>query len=85
MIIVNVNDTVLVKLTSTGIAELERQHNELVEMYPSVKPFQPPITDEDGYSKFQLHDLIYKLGHLLSIGSCLPFETNIRISEQVDS
>ena len=79
----NINHTVKVKLTEVGIAELERQHKELQAALPSVGDFDANAWkgDEDGYNKFQLHDLMARFGHMLYCGSTCPFETEIIISE----
>lgn len=76
----NINHHVYVKLTTVGIAELERQHTELQKMFNNILiKFTTPKTDEDGWSRWQLHNLMSQLGSLCKMGCDLPFETNIRI------
>lgn len=76
----NVNDCVMVRLTDAGIAELKRQHEELVKTFPSVNTkFNPPKVDADGFSRWQLHSLMSTLGHLMHLGFSVPFETTILI------
>jgi hypothetical protein len=75
----NVNDWVMVKLTNVGIAELERENREWAEMYPQIKKFELPNTDVDGFSKWQLHYLMNRFGHLMTLGSPPPFETTMRL------
>lgn len=77
--IVNCNENVKVRLTQIGLGELEREHNELLKTYPSLGAFTPPSTDADGWSTFQLHDLMNKFGHLMRLGSNPPFEMGIWI------
>lgn len=76
---VNVNEWVKVKLKAEGIAELERQHNELRERLPKLKPFSPPKTDDEGYTKFQLHCLMNRFGHMMVLGAEPPFELDILV------
>tara|TARA_R100000808_G_C2153937_1_gene164643 strand:- start:6945 stop:7229 length:285 start_codon:yes stop_codon:yes gene_type:complete len=76
----NINNFVKVKLTELGIHELQRQHNELYKHFSNIDiaPFKIN-KDEDGYTKFQLHDLIRSLGHVLYLTGPLPFDINIKI------
>lgn len=70
----NMNNYVHVKLTEEAVAELKKQHDELYEYIGKPKEFTPPSVDENGLSKFQLHTLFSKLGHMCTIGSDSPFE-----------
>lgn len=80
MIEFNVNNYVWVKLTGVGIKELERQHRELREAFPGIGGnFEPPKSDDEGWSKWQMHDLMNRFGHMMSCGMQVPFETTIRI------
>lgn len=73
----NVNQTVKVKLNQKGLDELERQHTELYRRVGQPRPWTPPKTDEDGYSRWQLWTLMEQLGHLCQIGREPPFATEI--------
>jgi len=74
----NVNDYVKVKLTEAGINELRNQHEELKKRgYEG--DFKTPEVDENGYTKYQLHYLMNLFGHLMHLGFCVPFETEILI------
>ncbi|QZA69850.1 hypothetical protein 043JT007_64 [Bacillus phage 043JT007] len=74
----NANYYVKVKLTEEGLNELKRQHDELNAHYNGLAgEFTLPKTDEDGYSKFPLWDLMQKLGWMMRMGTKLPFETNM--------
>lgn len=75
----NINQWVKVKLNDKGISILERQHIELYHRfeYSKRKSFTPPKVDEDGYSKFQLHDLMNRFGAYCTLGEETPFETDI--------
>lgn len=72
----NMNNAVKVILSEAGHKEMERQHNEL---YKNVgieyRPFTRKAVNEDGYSTFQLHDLMNTFGHMMTIGGELPFES----------
>ncbi|UPI12722.1 hypothetical protein [Bacillus phage SBSphiJ4] len=74
----NANHAVKVKLTSEGLAELKRQHDELYAYYGDyIGEFTLPKTDEEGYSEFQLWDLMYRLGRLMKMGTNIPFQTDM--------
>lgn len=77
----NVNEWVKVKLTDIGLNELKRQHDELNERIRKNGgtgfdefPYKP---DKEGYYRFQLHYLMFKLGHLMKLGYSSPFEMDI--------
>lgn len=74
----NINDYVMVKLNQNGIDELERQHKELRKGLPSLGEFHIKI-DDDGYTKFQLHSLMLKLGHMCKLGFEPPFDVDIKV------
>ena len=78
MATINMNDTVLVRLTDAGKSELTRQLNELKKEFNGVN-FGPAFRiDDNGYSKFQLHTLMSSLGHMCTTGGELPFDTEIQ-------
>lgn len=74
----NINQSVLVKLNLIGINEMKRQHDELNEHSKGfLGEFKLPKVDHMGYTKFQMHDLMHTFGHMLTLGSTMPFETTI--------
>lgn len=75
----NINDSVKVKLTEIGLNEMKRQHNELNFLIPNLPDFTPRITDDNGYSTFQMHDLMNRFGHMMVAGLQLPFEPDIKL------
>jgi hypothetical protein len=77
----NVNHYVRVKLKQKGLDELRRQHEEVRRRAPAIREWKAPKVDEEGYSMFQLWDLMSSLGHLCSLGCEPPFETIIDIPE----
>jgi len=80
MIDFNVNHYVYVKLRPIGRKELQRQHDELnKEIDGLLGEYEPPGEDKDGWSKWQLHTLMNKFGHMMTLGFDPPFETTIRV------
>jgi len=78
----NINKVVKVKLTKTGRDEIKRQHEELLKAFPNLNAFKERGIDSEGYTRFQLHDLMYRLGHLCMTGLEPPFEIEIEIPDQ---
>ena len=77
----NVNHTVRVKLTPIGRSELQRQHDELRKSFPKLGGFTYRVDDE-GYTEFQMWDLMERLGHLCGMGRPVPFETDIQLARK---
>lgn len=78
----NMNHYVYVKLNQNGLDELRKQGEELRATFKNLDPYSPPKTDENGYAKFQLHDLMCRLGHLCQLGFEPPFEVDILIDSK---
>lgn len=76
----NVNNTVRVKLSVVGIAELMRQHDDLVSTTGYNGDFNV-IVDDEGYTRFQLWALMNMFGHMMALGSQMPFDPMIIIPE----
>lgn len=68
----NVNEVVRVQLTDIGRAA----HKAYWEPFSGGK-YQPAKTDEDGWSEFQLWDLMALFGPKMTMGMSVPFSTNI--------
>jgi hypothetical protein len=77
----NINNNVKIQLTEEGIAHLKREHDKLFAMYGVSKPsFRTPEVDADGWSKFQMHEVMFNFGSLTYNGSNkIPFYTGIKI------
>jgi hypothetical protein len=75
---INMNDVVSVRLTDVGRKELQKQHDALRAIAPHLPP-KKEIKEVDGWSRWQIHELMRRLGHLLSLGSEPPFELDIII------
>lgn len=74
----SINDTVRVKLTDEGRAIHRAYHADLY--HPSTPPYLPPPVDVDGYSAFQLYDLMHIFGPATYMGNPrLPFEMDIML------
>ena len=74
----SINSDVWIKLTNEGKRILELyyvdSHGNKIEMNRKTK---------NGYTKFQLWEVMYLFGNEMSIGkTSLPFETNIKIDEK---
>ena len=80
MIDFNINNNIFVKLTDIGMEELRRQHEEFIKEFPAFAcEFSPPETDKDGWSKFQMHELMTTFANMVIMGSRLPFEATVRL------
>jgi hypothetical protein len=77
LIYFNISQFVKVKLTTFGIEKLKEKHDKIRAVAPGIGEFKIPQTDFNGYSSFQLWELMEDLGEYIGIGKRLPFETNI--------
>lgn len=77
----NINDKVRVKLTPMGLAIHRANHYKLYEKYPpnSVPIYVPPEQNSDGWSTWQLWDLMREFGQHLRNGADVPFEPEIEL------
>lgn len=85
----NFNDTVKVKLTELGISILRSQHDELNNYVRSrggkgIGEFELKV-DEKGYTSFQFHNLMSRLGPYMTIGQSLPFASSVILIPRIDS
>ena len=79
----NVNHYVYVKLLKHGKEELKRQHDVFYESIGINKDYRPPEEDENGWSAWQFHDIMSRLGHMMTLGGRLPFKTDIKFESKV--
>lgn len=70
-----------VKLTEHGINILQQQRKELCKAFGLKRDEYKSVVDEQGYTSFQMHDLIDSLGPYLGVGKPLPFETEIIVTK----
>lgn len=77
----NTNDHVLVQLTERGKACLRENYDKLKWENGGDLPFEFRLPDEDaeGWSRWQLWDLMRKLGKHVVHGLDSPFEIVIKI------
>lgn len=81
MLSFNINDDVYVKLTDLG-RKIHRQNFDAI-MAGSNFQYFPPNEDEDGWSKWQLWDLMSQFGSHISMGfKMIPFETTIKLNKE---
>lgn len=76
----NINNYVHVRLTDHGRRCLRKSYDDLVRAQGGREPWKytPPKEDADGWSKWQLHELMNSLGEHLWVGAEPVFETTIR-------
>lgn len=78
---ININDYIKVKLTNRGKDIYYRQYDEINKKAGKIL-IEPeyPKADSDGYSHFQIWELMKLYGsHLSLLSTELPFETNLQI------
>jgi hypothetical protein len=80
----NINHDVRVKLSYSGRETLRRQHEELKRTFPKLPDFKERATDDEGYTKFQMWDLMSTLGPQCTLGKPSPFDTEILIDTPTD-
>ena len=66
---ISLNDTVRVRLTDYG-KTIYRAYTENISEFTHgyIQPSDAP-TDEEGYSRFQLHDFMYLFGQYIFLGN----------------
>lgn len=74
----NINKYVRVRLTDRGREILRRRDADLRLLLPTYMPAQ--AAEEDGWSKWQLRDLMSTFGEHIGLGGPVPFETDIEIA-----
>lgn len=68
----NINESVRVKLTDEGAAELKRQADELRAVVPNLREWQDP-RDAEGWYTAQLWVVMNAFGPMITLGAALPF------------
>ena len=69
----NFNWRVKVKLTEEGMTILKNDHEIIRSAIPSLGEFKEPETDENGFTTFQMHNLMLIFGSSMTISKELPF------------
>jgi len=77
----NVNHYVRVKITQHGKKCLRKNYDDLAKSYGGKLgfKFRLPKADADGWTQFQMHDLMANFGQHMYCGCKIPFETEIEI------
>ena len=75
----NVNDHVKVKLTDVGRRAIVKNHERLFGARANQYPMRKVDEDADGWSRWQLWDLMQEFGPHIVSGCHPPFETTIEI------
>ena len=75
----NVNHRVKIKLTQYGKDYLIKKHEDFCKKFNIYTDIHIPEESEEGWSEWQLWDLMARLGNAFAGGVHLPFETNIII------
>ncbi len=82
----NINNYVAVQLTELGKKELFRQHVELYKTFRGEDynghEYTQPKVDKDGYTEYQLWQLMGRFGCMYSLGCESPFEINIKLKDK---
>jgi hypothetical protein len=75
----NANDKVRVRLTDEGRRIHRAKHFSLFANWKEPPPYSAPTEDADGWSEWQMHDLMQQFGSSMVIGCRVPFETEIEL------
>lgn len=79
----NINDYVYVRLTDYGRGIHRRAYDRLTKERDGKIPwmYKAPKEDSEGWSKWQMWELMNVFGDFMVLGFDPPFETTIRIEE----
>ncbi len=78
----NINDSVYVKLTEFGFKFHMRHYARILPQDVFEKMYRSPKVDEQGFSKFQLWDLMNIFGENCSMACEQPFSTEIEFEKK---
>ncbi len=77
---INLNDTVYVKLSAKAHEALERDYNEIMKGWKCL--YRRPEEDTEGWSKWQLWDLMQRIGPNVRFDGREPIiATTIRVEQ----
>lgn len=79
MIEFNINDNVQVQLTDFGRKVHREQWQSLKRQFPTYPDYRPPQEDADGWSTWQMWELMRDFGSHIGMGGEEPFVMTIRI------
>jgi hypothetical protein len=75
----NINQDVRVQLNDTGRAIVKEYHDKIFKSMKKDFPFRPKKEDANGYSTWQLWDLMATFGPHISMAKNPPFDLEIEI------
>lgn len=73
----NINDNVKVRLTEQGFIVHKKYYTQY--LVGSSFTYSPPKVDEEGFSTFQMWELMQIFGPYIYMGDKLPFHTEIQL------
>lgn len=83
-VVFNINHRVMVKITPAGYAHLQKRDDEMRAQFPGVGVKWDEAVrrkryadDHDGWTEWQMHDLMHTFGSVTTMGADVPFETEI--------
>lgn len=80
----NINCMVRVRLTDLGRQIHAQRHLDLEKRAGRRFRYTTPPVDADGWSRFQMHDLMSTFGEHVGMCRDLPFETTIQVEAPGD-
>jgi repressor LexA len=82
----NINDYVKVRLTDVGRQLHRKNWEDIIPETPLkiefLNKYQPPSEDNNGWSEWQMWDLMSEFGRYMYLNCNPPFETEIEIVEK---
>lgn len=81
----NINDSVLVKLTDVGRQKLREQDEEFKSKTGLSCSSSVPSEDSEGWSRWQLWDLMNRLGSECYMGCQPAFDLTIRLAIEIEA
>ena len=85
MIKFNINDIIKIRLTDKGRRILRQRYDELTRYSPNLFkkfPYEEPEVDENGWSTWQMWEVMQIFGPHMGNGFDLCFDTVIQIIEK---
>ena len=81
----NANEYVRVRLTDAGRAEIHKQRDALAASFPYANFDLWPVEDAEGWSQWQLWDLMKRLGYMCDFFGPQAFGMEIELLMSTDS
>ena len=81
----NLNQNVRVQLTEEGREIHRKGYEDLVKQFPNISyEYEVPKEDKDGWSKWQMWNLIQIFGSHIAMGIASPFNTTIILETEAE-